>query len=342
MAPRIRVRMDPLDSAFARDEQFLSDGPFVALELMGPFPSDLATGARLDAKLSIEARFIGSLRGEKDEQVVALAELEGSLSRSDRDPELLRFEGKLDDQGKPKGVVPLEPVDEDAPPAKNEGDDLEEITQIRVLRFLFDDEQFKNVNPKPGEPKELLVVMKPRRFRYCELSVKLELGGAPEGPSADNDMLDIYITPQNPGRRVKVELRLTDPEGEALPNARCRIVSGARPADDSLDPEKLTADGDGLIQLRSIAGATSMEVEWRAPDKDEPKFRRKVFVDFGLDPVEADIRRLFNLGYTSESLRQNVIAFQADFGKELTGVLHDIRSDLRKWHDDGVRPAEAS
>ena len=85
-----------------------------------------------------------------------------------------------------------------------------------------------------------------------------------------------------------------------------------------------------------------MEVEWRAADKDEPKFRRKVFVDFGLDPVEADIRRLFNLGYTSESLRQNVTAFQADFGKELTGVLQDIRSDLRTWHDDGVRPAEAS
>lgn len=336
MATRVRVRLDPLLSPFAIEKETLSDGPRVILEALGPFASTLAMDEPAPTKLIFEARYIGRLRGGEAPEVVPLATLEGKLVRSGSWRKL-RFEGNLDAAGAPVGLVPAEVVDEDDPPLA-EGDDPKEREQVRVLRFFFDSDQFQNVYPKSIDHGELLVRMKPNRFRYCELAVTLEVNGSAEAPPEHNDILDVLITTRNPGRRLKFVLRLTDIEGEPLPNARCVLVSGALPEDDTADPNALVADGEGLVRLKGLIGYNSIEVEWRPGDADTPTFRRTLHTETGDDSEAADQRRLTNLGYTEESLRANVIAFQSDFEREPTGQLQDIQEDLRAWHDDGVRP----
>jgi len=339
MAPRVRVRLDPLPSPFASENQTLSDGPRVALEALGPFASTLALNAPAPAKLIFEARYLERVRGEQtpEPEVVPLATLDGKLVRSGSWSQL-RFEGNLDAAGAPVGLVPATVVDEDDPPRAAEGDDPKDREQIRVLRFFFDSEQFRNVHPTFMDHGELVVLMKPNRFRYCEISVALEVNGSVEASSEQNDILDVFITMRNPGRRLKFVLRLTDLEGEPLPNARCVLVSGALPEDDTADPNALVADGEGLVRLKGLVGYSSIEVEWRPPDADTPTLRRTLLTNTSEDSQAADERRLNNLGYTEATLRENVFAFQSDFEREPTGRLEDIREELRAWHDDGIRP----
>ena len=336
MAPRVRVRLDPLPSPFASEQQTLSDGPRVSLEVLGPFGSTIAREEPVPAKLIFDVRYFAELGGEQAPEVVQLATLDGKLTRGKAWAQL-RFEGDLDDEGTPVGLVPREVIDEDAPP-EEESDDPKERQQIRVLRFRFDPKQFKAVHPKFLDHAELLVRMKPNRFRCCEVSVALELDGSAEAPLEQNDVLDVLITRRNPGRRLKVVLRLTDMAGDPLPNARCVLVSGALPEDDTSNPKTLVADGDGIVRLKGLVGASNIEVEWRPADADTLMFRRVLLLEANADSDAADRHRLNNLGYTEQSLYRNVLAFQADFEREATGSLADIREALRAWHDDGVPP----
>lgn len=84
------------------------------------------------------------------------------------------------------------------------------------------------------------------------------------------------------------------------------ISSGAKPVDASADPTALTADGNGELRLRNVAGSVAAELAW---------------------------------GNSAEELPDNVLSFQADFARPPTGRVADIADELQAFHDDGARPA---
>ncbi|MEO6600427.1 MAG: hypothetical protein ABIQ16_11175 [Polyangiaceae bacterium] len=330
--------MNPLDSPFGQSGQTIADGALVAFAASGPPGSLLPVDTPTAAKLTFEGRFIDRVRAQGDgDETRTLAPLDGQLQRSKGTSPTLVFTGNAGSDGGPDGLVPDEAIDEDSDP---EDDDNDDPTEVRVLRFQFASDQFANVNADPtADTNELLVHIDPTSFHYLEVSVKLEIAGAIEAPSAANDVLDVLITSQNPGHHTLIGLRLTDQTGSAVASAACQIVSGARPAEKGADPSALTADGDGIIRLKTDPAATECEVKWGTAGSTDFPFTRTIFLVLGDDQEQAHARRLINLGYPeTESLEDNVFGFQADFARPATGRLRDIAADLRALHDDGVTP----
>jgi len=338
MPSAIRVRLNPLASPFGQSGQTIADGALVSFTASGPVGSQLAPGAPLAAKLTFEGRFIDRVRAQgSGDETRTLATLDGQLLRGPGRQPTLTFTGGKGADGSPQGLVPDEVIDEDDDTDEGDADDP---TEVRVLRFGFASDQFVDVLPDPTrDTAELLVHIDPTSFHYLEVSVKLEVAGASEAPSSANDVLDVLITEQNPGRHAIIALRLTDEVGESIPSAACKIVSGAKPAEKGADPNALTADDDGIIRLKTDPAADFCEIAWGPAGSSDFPFTRKVFLDLGDDAEQAHARRLTNLGYPeSQSLEDNVFAFQADFARPATGRLRDIAADLRAFHDDGVTP----
>jgi hypothetical protein len=308
--------------------QFVADGARVSLVELGPPPTQLKRDDGQTAKLTLKARFIERLRGDSNDESRDLAELDGSVLLEDGN---IVFTADTGDDGDAVGLVPTEEVADD--------DDVSEDDprEVRLLRFDFDSGQFPELT-LDGEPLELAVRIDAARFDYCEVSAVLEVAGASEADADVNDTLDILITARNPTPRRTVVVRFTDETGEPMPGAAVQILSGAKPSDSTADPDALTADGDGELSLRNVAGAETCELAW-GPSADDLRFTRTIFLDLGDDSDIADERRLQNLGYPEDrSLDDNVLSFQADFARAATGRVSDVNQDLVSFHDDGTKP----
>ncbi|MEO7037234.1 MAG: hypothetical protein ABI548_24985 [Polyangiaceae bacterium] len=319
--------MTPLPSPFGKRGQTISDGALVSLIQFGPFGSKLAIGKSTPAKLTFAGHFFERARpdaGGEDERRT-LATLDGDLLIDAGGGPTITFAVK-------NGLVPKEEISDD-----DQTDDDDDAGEVRVLRFTFDPDQFQGAGDDSGAT-ELLLRIDPARFHYGEVSALLEIDGDEEAADDVNDVLDILITSRNPGRHLILSLRLTDDTGAALPNAAVTIVSGAKPADAGADPAALSADGDGVIRIKNDPAAEVCELTWGPAGASDQPFSRKVFLDLGGAVEQADTRRLSNLGYSADTLAENVQSFQVDFSRPVTGRLRDIADDLRAFHDDGVEP----
>lgn len=326
MGRAIRIQMKPLASPFGQSGQTISDGALVSLIPFGPFGSSLAVGTSTPAKLTFTGHFFERARQDGGEdETRTLATLDGDLLIEAGFGPKFTFTAK-------NGLVPQEEIPDDEPT----DDEQDDAGEVRVLRFTFDPAQFQGVGDDSGAT-ELLVRIDPARFHHSEVSALLEVGGE-EAAAEVNDVLDVLITGRNPGRRLILSLRLTDDTGAVLPGAAVTIVSGAKPADASADPAALTADGDGVIRIKNDPAAEFCQLTWGPAGASNQPFSRQIFLDLGGDPQQADSRRLSNLGYSGETLAENVQSFQADFSRPITGRLRDISDDLRAFHDDGVDP----
>jgi OmpA family len=132
---------------------------------------------------------------------------------------------------------------------------------------------------------------------------------------------------------VAFEVRLTDPDKDPLPRAPFRITQGA-------SVRLGEADDDGLVRVQAIRRPDKLRVEWSTEALGVDggyAFAREYFVDVG-EGDASDDRRLFNLGYVAGARGENVKAYQRDFGHKPTGLLADIREEMRAFHDGGARP----
>jgi len=319
--------MTPLPSPFGKRGQTISDGALVSLIPWGPFGSNLEIGKSKPAKLTFFGHFFENARpgADGEDETRTLATLEGDLLIDATPAPTITFTSKT-------GLVPEEEISDDDD--ETEDDDPSEI---RVLRFDFDVDQFQGVGDD-SRATELLLRIDPARFHHAEVSALLKVADEDEAVAGVNDVLDILITNRNPGRRLILSLRLTDDAGEIVPNAAVTIVSGGKPADPGADPAALSADADGVIRVKNDPAAECCELTWGPEGASDQPFSRRIFLDLGGDPEQADIRRLSNLGYCAETLTDNVQSFQADFSRPITGRLRDIADDLRALHDDGVEP----
>jgi hypothetical protein len=139
------------------------------------------------------------------------------------------------------------------------------------------------------------------------------------------------------GAITSFQLRLIDETRKPIAQAPCRLSDGNNNSRDGV------ADDDGLINVVSANPPESCTVEWTLANPQQPAgtflFKREIFLQLGDDDDEAGRRRLSNLGYFDGStLKENVEAFQADFGRSVTGVLADVKDDVIAWHDRGVVP----
>ncbi|HEY2407218.1 MAG TPA: hypothetical protein VGI10_14510 [Polyangiaceae bacterium] len=321
--------MTPLPSPFGKPGRIVSDGALVSLIPFGPFGSTSEIGKSTPAKLTFSGHFFEKARpnaGGEDE-TRTLATLDGDLLIDEELDPTITFTAKT-------GLVPDEEITDD----DDDDDDDDDPSEVRVLRFNFDPDQFQAVGDESGAT-ELLLRIDPARFHYCEVSALLEINDAEEAAADSNDVLDILITPRNPGRHLILSVRLTDDAGETLPNAAVTIVSGGKPADSAADPSALSADADGVIRIKNDPAAEFCELTWGPEGASDQQFSRQIFLDLSGDPEQADTRRLSNLGYSAETLEENVQSFQVDFARPITGRLGDISDDLRAFHDDGVEPA---
>jgi len=341
MARAIRVQMTPLPSPFSNSGRTIFDGALVSLLPLGSVGSKLQPGQSTPAKLTFSGHFFEKARPDADgeDETRKLATLAGDLLIDAGLDPTITFTAKSD-------LVPVDVIsdededdddDSDDDSDDDDDDDSDDASEVRVLRFTFDPDQFQGVGDESGTT-ELLLRIDPARFHYGEVSALLEVNGKAEADDAVNDVLDVLITSRNPGRHLVLSLRLTDDAGQPLANAAVTIVSGAKPADPSADPAALSADADGVIRIKNDPAAELCELTWGPQGASDQPFSRQIFLDLGGDPEQADTRRLSNLGYSAETLEENVQSFQADFARPITGRLRDIVDDLRALHDDGVEP----
>jgi hypothetical protein len=131
-----------------------------------------------------------------------------------------------------------------------------------------------------------------------------------------------------------LHVRLCDYEKEPIGGAPFRVRHGTSERSGVALP-------DGFITLIALRIPEMVRLEWTRPELvEEPEypFRREIFVDVGGDDPSDD-KRLHNLGYVAAERAVNVRAYQSDFGHTETGILDDIRAELREFHDGGARPA---
>jgi len=142
------------------------------------------------------------------------------------------------------------------------------------------------------------------------------------------------------GKLAVFRLRLCGPEQEPIKQAPLRIVQGS-----SSVPG--TADDEGFITVVAKKTPDKVRIEWTTPDRSNEQifpFAHEVFVappdDATDEGAEGALQRLHNVGYVHQvGLREKVLAFQLDFGRNPTGDFKDIKAELKQWHDGGAKPA---
>jgi hypothetical protein len=80
----------------------------------------------------------------------------------------------------------------------------------------------------------------------------------------------------------------------------------------------------------------------------EFEFAREVFVNpealspgHKLESQDADRKRLNNMGYSAgQDLAENVANFQRDVRQAITGLLEDVRVNVRDHHDERSQPPQ--
>lgn len=128
-----------------------------------------------------------------------------------------------------------------------------------------------------------------------------------------------------------LSLRLLNGAQDPLPGAVAEV------SQDELK-RPFTADAQGFIQVRVRLEPSLVRAEWKDPADPERTF----FLEFFPAPGsggEGAFERLHNVGYSAiETLEDRVRAFQADFGRQVTGDFNDIETELTAWHDGGPKP----
>jgi outer membrane protein OmpA-like peptidoglycan-associated protein len=160
-----------------------------------------------------------------------------------------------------------------------------------------------------------------------------QAGGAPE-------MSDIYL----PGRyerrfldpelaRNVVSVRLCTPTGEPIPNAPYTVTSG-----DTIHED--VADDNGFLRVHVAPDLASFVVSWSDPEAEKPelaKFTREVVLEID-DGDESDRRRLANLGYSGDTLAEQLAEYRAEFRRPESVTDEELLAEARQWHDGGERP----
>lgn len=145
------------------------------------------------------------------------------------------------------------------------------------------------------------------------------------------------------GVRRSLEIRLFNAAHEAIPGARYRVTAAA-------DVREGTADAQGNLREDNLVAPGRVLVEWDFPAKGggapgDFAFCLTVVMDASHAEDEAAIaKRLHNLGYAMAELRDNVRAFQIDYGMSpADGALDDAtRQNIIRIHDRKLARSEAS
>ncbi len=168
-----------------------------------------------------------------------------------------------------------------------------------------------------------------------------------------------------------LRVRVSDPYRNPLPNAQCRIVGNT---DEIYDCDE---NGIAKIPLKNINGQ-KIDIEWGVPpsaltdtgaitednfepesksvdvtnveDTDEPLnetddyFYWNTTCNFNINSMDNEMcrQRLANLGFSGETLEEQVTAYQIYYFMEQTGNICDIRNELIQWHDGGDYPTQTS
>jgi len=128
---------------------------------------------------------------------------------------------------------------------------------------------------------------------------------------------------------IAVKVLLLDDEHNPVPGAQWK-AHGAK-------PDSGTAGADGVASFQVPAGTEKITLCW---GHNDPAAHEIAFwVLFPDDREGAARRRLDNLGFIGgPELADDLKAFQANWGREPTGLLDDVEEDLTRLHDEGLRP----
>ncbi|HEX3594791.1 MAG TPA: hypothetical protein VHU80_06815 [Polyangiaceae bacterium] len=243
----VRILLRPLLAARAPAGQQVFDGAVLALERRGSGTSQAGVGSPTDAKITLEMRFSDRVRAPGDTMTQILATLEGKLVFSDaREPS---FEAKVDDDGEPVGLVPDPGADPNATDDDDDQDDDENAKQSRrVMRFRFETPDFTGV---PEDGNELTVELDAERFAYMEIHAKLDTGGAEEASFDADDVLDVFITTENPPPLTRdVFVGLHPPLADEIPSSASVTFTPSTGAAVTVPLCDGVDLGDGLLYFR--------------------------------------------------------------------------------------------
>lgn len=137
------------------------------------------------------------------------------------------------------------------------------------------------------------------------------------------DDIDVSVDP-----RIEFRIRLTNVDKQPMASGKCRL---------STSSAVRVADADGWVDVDVPAGTTAVTVEWEP--EEGLVFTQEVLILEEPDPSDAScVARLRNLGFTGVDAADATRCYQRYFGRDVTGLLDDIREELIAWHDGGQRP----
>ena len=147
----------------------------------------------------------------------------------------------------------------------------------------------------------------------------------------DEDDAMVYLS-----RHLRV--RVTDPQKDPLPEAKCRIVGNAENVyicDDK---------GVALIPIPEGAG-TTVDLEWepKGAEKMDPSNRfywsNRYRIDVASRGDDDCSKRLTHLGFIGETLSQQIEAYRTYFRQATQDLLqNDVLKQMADWHDGGMYP----
>lgn len=195
------------------------------------------------ATIAFTGKFISKVR-EDESEVRALAKLKGDLTLVEGRPTFVAAQGEDGGIGLElePSLVSEEPIDTSKPRKRR-----------RTLTLSFDKTQFRDL-PRGGVGLRLLLPEDTPKFRFLELTAKLELAGAAEATEEQDDVLDVPITFDAPRPLPLFDLVCVDDVGKPLPGVSVVLT------ENGVDHE-LTSDDNGVVLFPMDAPAVaSVEV----------------------------------------------------------------------------------
>lgn len=129
-----------------------------------------------------------------------------------------------------------------------------------------------------------------------------------------------------------------DPQGKRMPFARCRIQERG----ELITDEPTKADGLGELTVPIRASTLALHVEWAPPTlprHDSMPYRKLYHVRLDENERIGIQKRLSNLGFAQRrSLKENIKDYQLAYAQTPSGVLADVKDEIRTRHDDGLLP----
>ncbi len=223
--------------------------------------------------------------------------------------ELIKAYMELEETTLPPEVgVEIHGCGEYFPATEDQSDGVESEENRRVELFCFDD---KIHPPVPG---------------------KRAKRGEPEYPQWK---AQVTKTVDVGAKSKRLMLRLYDYDGDPVGSVPVKLQHG-------VEEIRTTSDQLGLLTADLSEPVGRVDIEWLT-ERDAPAFamRRRLFPSPD-DSRIGDEQRLQNLGYLRPSVADNVREFQADYGLRITGLIADVSSALRAFHDSTILPTKDS